>query len=359
MTTTRNVASAKRQTRSTLVLLACAAGSLVLAGCGTGTNLLSQTTPSENTQIVGNLPAAATAPVTRQTTMALAPVIGAPEVVSTQITTQLTSSLSQRNVNVVANGQPSDYTLRGYVVAAKERVGTKVSYIWDITDPQGKRVNRISGEEVISGANTRDPWTAVSAPVVATIVNKTASEIGNWLPAQAPAAPTTEDRVASAATAVAGSAATAAAPRVPAAAGTAVRNAAATASTVTGALPSRGTLAVNPSVIGAPGDGSTSLAAALSRELAGNGVTLTSTPTPAAFRINGKVAVGAESGGKQPIRIDWTVRDANGSNVGTVTQKNEIPAGSLDGAWGQTADAAATAAAQGILRLMKQNSATN
>ena len=359
MTTTRNVASAKRQTRSTLALTLCAAGSLALAGCGTGTNLLTQNTPSENTQIAGNLSPAAAQPVQTKTRMALAPVIGAPENVSSQITTQLTTALSQQGVDVVASGQPSDYTLRGYVVAAKERTGTKVSYIWDITDPQGKRANRISGEEVVTGANTRDPWTAVSGPVLATIVNKTATQIGGWLPAKAPSTPvaTAQQRVASATT-VAGAAANTSALRSPATASANVQKAAATAP-VTGALRETRVLAVNPSVIGAPGDGSSSLATALSRELRNGGVTLTADPSPVAYRINGKVAVGAANSGKQPIRIDWTVRDANGSNVGTVTQKNEIPAGSLDGAWGRTADAAATAAAQGILRLMKQNKATN
>ncbi|HRN84689.1 MAG TPA: hypothetical protein PK857_07695, partial [Hyphomicrobium sp.] len=56
--------------------------------------------------------------------------------------------------------------------------------------------------------------------------------------------------------------------------------------------------------------------------------------------------------GKQPIQIDWDVKDPQGKTLGTVSQKNEIPQGSLDGAWGKTADAAASAAAQGILKLL-------
>ena len=44
--------------------------------------------------------------------------------------------------------------------------------------------------------------------------------------------------------------------------------------------------------------------------------------------------------GKQPIQIDWQVKDPQGKKLGTVSQKNEIPQGSLDGAWGKTADAA-------------------
>ena len=76
-----------------------------------------------------------------------------------------------------------------------------------------------------------------------------------------------------------------------------------------------------------------------------------------AYRVEGKVIVGKAADGKQPIQIDWMVRDPQGKRLGTVSQKNDIPAGSLDGAWGQTADAAAAAAAQGIIKLLPSGAA--
>jgi hypothetical protein len=75
------------------------------------------------------------------------------------------------------------------------------------------------------------------------------------------------------------------------------------------------------------------------------------------YRVEGQVTVGALKDGKQPIQIDWRVKDAKGAAVGTVTQKNTIMPGSLDGAWGQTADAAAAAAATGIIKLLPQQAA--
>ncbi len=75
--------------------------------------------------------------------------------------------------------------------------------------------------------------------------------------------------------------------------------------------------------------------------------------------VEGKVTLGQPKDGKQAIQIDWRVRDPQGRSVGTVSQKNEIPQGSLDGAWGKTADAAAAAASQGILRLLPQAKASN
>src|SRR5262245_52606326 len=66
--------------------------------------------------------------------------------------------------------------------------------------------------------------------------------------------------------------------------------------------------------------------------------------------------MGAAKEGKQPIQIEWLVRDPQGKKLGTVSQRNEIPEGSLDGSWGKTAEQAAGAAAQGILKLLPQKS---
>jgi hypothetical protein len=68
--------------------------------------------------------------------------------------------------------------------------------------------------------------------------------------------------------------------------------------------------------------------------------------------VEGAVLLGATREGKQPIQIEWVVKDPNGKKLGTVSQKNDIPQGSLDGAWGKVADQAASAAVQGILKLL-------
>ena len=75
--------------------------------------------------------------------------------------------------------------------------------------------------------------------------------------------------------------------------------------------------------------------------------------------MEGAVALGPAKDGKQSIHIEWTVRDPAGKKLGTVSQRNEIPEGSLDGAWGKTAEQAAGAAAQGIIRLLPQSKAVN
>ena len=87
--------------------------------------------------------------------------------------------------------------MRGYIVAAREKTKAKISYIWDVTDQSGKRVHRITGEEVVAGAG-KDPWAAVTPPVVQSIADKTAKQIASWLPTggSVPVASNTQQRQA-------------------------------------------------------------------------------------------------------------------------------------------------------------------
>ncbi len=124
-------------------------------------------------------------------------------------------------------------------------------------------------------------------------------------------------------------------------------------SPTTGSIATSGPItAVVPLVTGAPGDGSSALTTAIQRELSKNGLNLATSPDIRSYKVEGKVAMGLSKDGKQPIQIDWNVIDPSGKKLGTVSQKNEVPQGSLDGSWGKTADAAAAAAAQGIIKLL-------
>lgn len=308
-----------------------------ISACSSGGNLLSS---GDNSQVLSQQAAVQSAPAPSR--IAIAPVIGAPEAVGKELTTQLTQDLEQKSVAVAkAPTDRADYTLRGYIVAAREKSGTKVSYIWDVTDPTGNRVNRITGEELAGKTDSRDPWTAVTPAVMQSITTKTATALGTWMQSQP---------------AVAGSS-SAATPQVQSAAYTGTpSNAAPAPASAPAATASigreAGVSAIVPSVTGAPGDGSVSLTSALQRELSRGGIALADRDSGNTYKIEGKVKLGPNQDGKQPIQIDWHVKDPKGKQLGTVSQKNEIPAGSLDGSWGKVADAAAAAAAQGILKLL-------
>ena len=115
----------------------------------------------------------------------MAPIIGAPDAIAKQIQQEFTSAIEKQRVSVTASKEErADYTLRGYIVAAKDKSATKVSYIWDVTDPSGKRVNRITGEEVVSANASKDPWAALTPQVTQSIAGKAANSFVAWLPSQ-------------------------------------------------------------------------------------------------------------------------------------------------------------------------------
>ena len=324
--------------RAALLLISA----LALAGCETGSNLFAgggdSTTP---------LAAATQPPAEQRAKIAVAPIVGPPDATSRALQTQVVAALERQKVSVAKQPtDPSDYTLRGYVVAAKEKASTKISYIWDVTDPSGKRVNRVTGEEVSAGAGSKDTWAAVTPTMIDQIANKTATQVSAWLPSQAPAAAPAGASPAN------GVPVASAAPAAHAVAATHGRRHSSAATTATGSIGRGGAVLTSvPNVTGAPGDGSIALTGAIQRELARNGISLTGAGGET-YKVEGKVTVGTVREGKQPITIDWHVKDPKGKQLGTVSQKNEVPQGSLDGAWGKTADAAAAAAAQGIIKLL-------
>ena len=345
--TTNNSTSARRTLKSGAGLAMITILATGLAGCETGGSLFGSSqgsTPPELASAAPPPPPVTAQPATR-TRISIAPVIGAPEGVARQMQADWQAAAERQKIIVAPAGdQRVDYTLRGYIVAAKEKTATKVSYIWDVTDPTGKRVNRITGEEIVPGNATKDPWASVTPALTQAIAEKSASSLSAWLPGQnnqAAVAATPAAVTPVAQNAVGG-------PGRPPVQQVAARGPA-TASIVSGGP---NVAAIVPSVVGAPGDGSASLTRAIQSELTRNGVSLADQGAAEAYRIEGKVVIGKVADGKQPIQIDWMVRDPQGKRLGTVSQKNDIPAGSLDGAWGQTADAAAAAAAQGIIKLL-------
>jgi hypothetical protein len=293
--------------------------------------------------------------------ISVAPIIGAPDAISKQIHQEFTSAVEKQRVSVVTAN--ADYTLRAYVVAAKDKNTTKVSYIWDVTDTTGKRVNRITGEEIVSGNPSKDPWAALTPAVAQNIATKAANSFMAWLPSQHSQAAVASN-VAAQPVGVGAQPTADATTEPPRSRSAAAKQPTATTPTApgptTGSIARDGpVMAIVPSVTGAPGDGSTSLTAAIRRELTSKGISVSDKPIATAYRVEGTVSVGSAKEGKQPIHIEWQVKDPQGKKLGTVSQRNDIPEGSLDGAWEKTADQAAGAAAQGIIKLLPQPKAVN
>ena len=105
-------------------------------------------------------------------------------------------------------------------------------------------------------------------------------------------------------------------------------------------------------VTGAGETGNGELAGALARVLTDAGWPVQDGSRDNTLMIEGDVALGEPNGKAQTVTLRWTVKAPDGQVLGAVEQANEVPAGSLDDSWGEAADHAALAAAQGILDLV-------
>jgi len=106
-------------------------------------------------------------------------------------------------------------------------------------------------------------------------------------------------------------------------------------------------------VEGAPGDGGQSLPRAITEILKRQDVAIVTDPQAKAdLVLDADVVVANPKAGKQNVKIVWRVRRRDGGEIGTVGQENDVPAGLLDGPWGDVAYMVAVSAQAGIMQLV-------
>lgn len=302
---------------SSLLMSGCSSTSLSLPDFGFGGGSSSESA-EQSSAPVQKISAQQTAPIS------FAPVFGPPVKIAQKISGALASEAQVRSIRVVQGGSsPDAYTVRGYLSASTTKQGTKLAYVWDVTNSAGKRAHRIKGEQIVTPKkNARDPWSLIDQKAIQSIAQNTTSRLATWLPGNS------------------GS-------------GGLVQNASLNSTSRAGSAVNGPVIAIIPEVKGAPGDGSQALANALRKQLLSRGIKISSAGKVAnPYKVQGIVNLASAGSNQQRISIEWIVKDPRNKRLGTVSQKNTIPAGSLDGKWGQTADAAAAAAAQGIAKLL-------
>lgn len=115
----------------------------------------------------------------------------------------------------------------------------------------------------------------------------------------------------------------------------------------------KGPVVAVPLVEGAPGDGPKALARAMSAALRKAQLAVDD-KAEKPWVVAGRVAVAKPAKRQQHVQIVWELRKPDGEKVYEVKQENEVPAGQLDGAWGDIAWAVASAAAEAIVPLIEK-----
>ena len=113
--------------------------------------------------------------------MAFAPVTGAPSEPVGHLYTAIRQEAGKRNITIVRPGDPSaDYTVQGYLSAVGGTSGTVLVFVWDISDRNGTRVHRVSGQES-STNGAPDPWAAIDDNILNLVAVRTVDSIAAWL----------------------------------------------------------------------------------------------------------------------------------------------------------------------------------
>lgn len=109
-----------------------------------------------------------------------------------------------------------------------------------------------------------------------------------------------------------------------------------------------------PAVKGARGEGNSELTAAMRNALKEAGWPVLNTTRKDALTVQGRVTIAKANGATQAVKIVWDVLTPDGKHLGDLKQDNAVPAGSLDQSWGENAQYAADAAAEGIFKLIQR-----
>lgn len=108
-----------------------------------------------------------------------------------------------------------------------------------------------------------------------------------------------------------------------------------------------------PVVTGAGSSGNGELTDAMRQVLKDAGWPVLTAKRKDALTIQGTVTLDKPTGETQVVRIVWQVAAPDGRKLGDIKQENSVPAGALKGSWGDNAQFAAEAAAEGIFKLIQ------
>jgi hypothetical protein len=242
--------------------------------------------------------------------VAIQPIEGEPDAVAAKLGAATAGALLKREIPASdTTTSLGSYLLYGRVVASRPRDGkSQMTALWRLYDAKGKTI----GERSAKADAPAGEWASAGDAAVARLAAASAEALAPLLADETPspaAPPPKED--------------------------------------------GRVRLALGK-ISGAPGDGAAALAAAVATVLKRQQLSIVEDGANADLQLDAAVAVAPATRDRQHVKIVWRVRRADGAEIGTVGQENEIPRGRLDGAWGDIAYNIAIAAGDGLVQLVER-----
>ena len=237
--------------------------------------------------------------------VAISPLKGGPRATAEKLALAMAHALQQHDIAASdRTASIASYQLNGRVQRMPAGDGkAAVVVLWELRDPSGK----LLGERSERGEATAGDWQQGKDDAVANLAAASAEQIAAMLLDKAPVEAADEGRIR---------------------------------------------LLIG-GVAGASGDGAAALANAITTLLKRQDLEVVSDPhAKADLLLDADVVVAKPESGKQHVKIVWHVRHKDGSEIGNVAQENDVPAGLLNGSWGDVAYTVAISAQDGIMALI-------
>ncbi len=103
---------------------------------------------------------------------------GPPDAVGARFMQRFSEAAEARDV-ALAPQEKAQYRLRAYLTASPAQGSTRLAYVLDVFDHQGRRVQRLTDEVGVKASN--DPWEAVDERAIALFADRGAEEIAAFL----------------------------------------------------------------------------------------------------------------------------------------------------------------------------------
>lgn len=112
-----------------------------------------------------------------------APIVGTSVEAATALSERLSLRARERGMRLTGSGDTTTtHVLKGYFTPLTEGKQTTVIFVWDVYDPAGNRVHRISGQQktVSSGG---EGWAGVTPDTMQLIADATIEQFAQWISA--------------------------------------------------------------------------------------------------------------------------------------------------------------------------------
>ncbi len=145
-------------------------------------------TQPSSTESAAQPPGTAVQPPARSSRIRLqvAPIVGASVEAAGPLMEELQQRARQRGVALAgSSGQNATHVLKGYFSVLNEDGAATVIYVWDVYDPAGSRLHRISGQQKAQAVNGAEGWPSVAPDTLRAIADATMDQLSSWFQSSA------------------------------------------------------------------------------------------------------------------------------------------------------------------------------